>query len=116
MVNQSSIVEKLSQFNNMSFTKKQWDIILKGCDCPKSVYFWISLKNICIVKTNALFTMKLEDTNTLNKVFTMYRDLNRLAVNKYAAKKKAREKVNNLKGITLFMVGGVLTTERPKRD
>ena len=52
MTNQEKVVERLSQFNNLSFTKKQWDIILKGCGCPKSSYFWAALRQDNLIKNN----------------------------------------------------------------
>lgn len=38
MVETKKVVESLSQFNNLILTKKQWDIIFKGCGMPKSAY------------------------------------------------------------------------------
>lgn len=57
MTNHLPIVEKLSQFNNMSFTKKQWKIILKGCGCPKSCHFWAALRENNLVFHSKMYTL-----------------------------------------------------------
>lgn len=120
MTNQEGIVERLSLFNNMSFTKKQWDIILKGCGCPKSAHFWTALRENNLVKYSKIYTLKDMDIHSYAIILDQYCTANRASAkksyDKAKAKKRAQERSNNFKGITLFMVGGALTTERPERD
>ena len=72
MTNQEKVVERLSQFNNRSFTKKQWDIILAGCGCPKSSHFWTALKQNNIVKYTKLFTLVNIDNNSFADILHQY--------------------------------------------
>ena len=120
MAYNKDIVEKLSQFNNLSFTKKQWDIILKGCGCPKSAYFWMALKENNLQRCFRIYTLLDIDSASFDTIWNKYCELNRASVKKAyikeKAKKKAREKVAAFTGITLYMVNGCLTTEKPERD
>lgn len=120
MTNHLNIVEKLSLFNNMSFTKKQWDIVLKGCGCPKSSHFWAALKTYNLQKNHRMFTLVDINAESFDKVWTLYCKSNRASVkkayDKEKARKKAREKVGNLKDITLYLIGSYLTDIKPKRD
>lgn len=120
MTNQEKVVERLSQFNNLSFTKKQWDIILAGCGCPKSSHFWTALKQNNMVKYTKLFTLVDMDIHSYAVILDQYCTVNRDAVKKSYAKAKARKRAQErskaLTGITFYMVGGMLTTEKPERD
>lgn len=120
MTNQEKVVERLSQFNNLSFTKKQWDIILAGCGCPKSSHFWTALKQNNMVKYTKLFTLVDMDIHSYAVILDQYSTVNREYVKKsYAkakAKRRAQERANSLSGVTFYMVGGMLTTEKPERD
>lgn len=114
------IVEKLSQFNNMSFTKKQWDIILKGCGCPKSCHFWAALKENNLVRYSRLFTLIDIDNESFHTIWENYCHSNRASVkkayNKAKAIKQVKERAKSFTGITFYMIGGTLTTEKPERD
>lgn len=57
-VNYNKVVESLSQFNNLILTKKQWDIIFKGCNMPKSVHLWAAFRHYSL--EGVLTTIKLE--------------------------------------------------------
>ena len=116
MAYQEEIVEKLSQFNNLSFTRKQWDIILKGCGCPKSHHFWKALRDNNLIKSSKRYTLVDMDIHSYAVVLEQYNTNNRACVKKAYDKAKAREKVKQFKGVTLFMVGGILTTEKPEID
>ena len=120
MTNQEIVVEKLSLFNNMSFTKKQWDIVLKGCGCPKSAHFWTALKQNNLIKESKLYTLVDMDVHSYAIILDQYCTVNRDAVKKSYAKAKARKRAQErskaLTGITFYMVGGMLTTEKPERD
>lgn len=120
MTNQESIVEKLSLFNNMSFTKKQWEIVLKGCGCPKSAYFWAALRQNNLVKHSRMYTLVDMDIHSYAIILDQYSTTNTAAVkksyDKAKARKKAQERSKSLKGITFYMVGGALTTEKPERE
>lgn len=120
MIDQQPIVERLSQFNNMSFTKKQWEIILKGCGCPKSSHFWTALKQNNLVKYQRIYTLVDMDIHSYAIILDQYCTTNRACVKKSYDKAKARKKVQErnktFKGLTFYMVGGALTTEKPERD
>lgn len=120
MTNHTNIVEKLSQFNNMSFTKKQWEIVLKGCGCPKSSHFWAALRNNNLQRNQRMYTLIDIDTISFQTIWENYCIVNRTGVKKAylkdKAKKKVRESIKKFSGITFYMVGGALTTEIPKRD
>lgn len=120
MINQLAVVERLSQFNNKSFTKKQWEIILKGCGCPKSTHFWAALKQNNLVKYQREYTLIDMDIHSYAIILDEYLTTNREYVKKSYNKAKARRQVQqrreSLKGTTFYMIGGVLTTEKPERD
>lgn len=116
MRNKKEIVERLSLFNNLSFTKKQWEIILSGCNCPKSSHFWTALRWKNLINIDGKYTLLDINESSFEEVWNHYCTMNRAAVNKYNKKVKARKRVEKIKGITLFMVDGVLTTELPIRD
>ncbi len=120
MTDQSNIVEKLSLFNNMSFTKKQWDIILKGCGCPKSKHLWTALRSSNMQKEEKLYTLLDINMESFDIVWTKYCTLNRENVKKTYYKKKAikraKERQEGFKGITLYMINGYLTDIKPTRD
>lgn len=109
------VVERLSQFNNLCFSKKQWDLILNGCECPKSTHFWMALRHHnLLIKNNKKYTLIDVDINSITKVYTSYKEANSKGVKKHLAKVKAQKKAKECKGITFYLVGGVLTTEPPR--
>lgn len=120
MANHQDIVEKLSQFNNVSFTRKQWEIVLKGCGCPKSHHFWAALKANNLQKDRRVLTLIDIDTESFEKIWTLYCESNRASVMKTYQKKRAREKAQarreSFKGVTLYLVNGCLTDIKPTRD
>lgn len=120
MINHQDVVEKLSLFNNMSFTRKQWDIILKGCSCPKSQYFWAALRQNNLVKNKRIYTLVDMDIHSYAIILDQYSTTNRASVKKAYYRAKAVQRVQKrkeqFKSITFFMVNGALTTEKPERD
>lgn len=120
MKDQQPIVERLSQFNNISFTRKQWEIVLKGCGCPKSTHFWNALRQNNLIRYKRTYTLVDMDIHSYAIILDQYSYNNKTAVKKAYDKAKARKKVqerrDSFKGITLYMVGGVLTTEKPEID
>lgn len=120
MTDHQDIVEKLSLFNNISFTKKQWDIVLKGCGCPKSCHFWTALKTCNIQKDNRMFTLVDINMESFDKIWALYCEINRAGVKKSydrkKARKQARERLNNSRSTTLYLVDGYLTEVKPERD
>ena len=89
MTQQEQVVERLSWFNNLSFTKKQWDIILKGCGCPKSSHFWAALKRNNLVKYSKTYTLVDMDIHSYAIILEEYNTANRTAVKKTYDKAKA---------------------------
>lgn len=120
MAYNKDIVERLSQFNNISFTKKQWDIILKGCGCPKSSHFWAALKQTNLVKCSRLFTLININDDSFHIIWENYCYSNRAgakkAYNKAKVIKQIEKRTKSFRGITFYMIGGALTTEKPERD
>lgn len=118
MAYNKDIVERLSQFNNLSFTKKQWDIILKGCGCPKSSHFWGALRAHNLQRNQRLYTLLDIDSQSFDTIWTNYCKSNRASVKKNYFKVKAKKQVRERKivDITLYMVDGYLTTDKPTRE
>lgn len=114
------IAENLSQFNNRSFTRKQWEIILKGCGCPKSSYFWTALRQNNLVKYNNIYTLVDMDIHSYAVILEQYSDMNRASVkkayDKAKAKRRAQESIKRCSSVTFYMVGGVLTVEKPEKE
>lgn len=116
MTNQLPIVEKLSLFNNMSFTKKQWDIILKGCGCPKSSHFWSALRANNLQRNKRLYTLIDVNQESFGEIWTKYCLSNRANVKKSYLRKKINSKEKKEINITLYMVDGYLTTDKPIKE
>lgn len=115
MAYNKNIVESLSLFNNMSFTKKQWDIILKGCGCPKSSHFWSALRINNLQKKQRIYTLIDINNDSFNTVWNNYCISNRAGAKKTYLKAKAQKKAKEI-NITLYMVNGCLTTDKPVRE
>lgn len=120
MTNHQEIAEKLSQFNNLSFTKKQWEIILKGCGCPKSTYLWTALRKKNLQAKVSMYTLVNMDKKAFEEVWNIYTSLNRAAVKKHYEIKRLKEKVAQRRatftGVTLFLVNGCLSPFKPERE
>lgn len=117
---QKEIVDNLSLFNNRTNTKKQWDIIFKGCGCPKSTLFWNALKEKNLEKFKIAYTLFDINSTTFNDIWERYCVANRAQAKKYynkaKAKAKAKEITKSIKGTTFYIVGGVVTTLKPERE
>lgn len=117
MTDKEKMVERLSIFNHRSFTKKQWDIILEGCGCPKSAYFWNALKKNNLIKDTILYRLVGLNSETFGKIYEDYCKVNRANNSRHTARKKAQEKCRSFKGMTLFMASdGSLHSSIPERD
>ncbi len=118
MAYSKDIVEKLSQFNNLSFTKKQWDIILKGCGCPKSSHFWSALKMYNLQRNQRLYTLLNIDSKSFDTIWINYCKSNRAGVRKNYFKMKAKKQIEEGKtvNITFYMIDGYLTIDKPIRE
>lgn len=120
MTNHKEIVEKLSQFNNLSFTKKQWEIILKGCGCPKSSHFWTALRNLCMWRNAKLYYLADVDSKAFENVWNTYCEANKTYVkksyNKAKRKAEARAKAEAVKGFVLYSNYGPLSLEKPEKE
>lgn len=113
-------VEALSLFNNLSFTKKQWDIILKGCGCPKSSHFWKALRENNLIREGLIYTLVDMDIHSYAVILEQYSALNTKAVMKTYKKKKflktVKERNTRIRSTVFYAVNGVLTTEPPTRE
>lgn len=110
------IAEKLSLFNNLSFTKKQWETILKGCGCPTSPHLWTSLRRNNLVREKKFFTLIEMDSEAYTRIYNEYLEANNQCVRKHTAKVKARKKAESFKSFSVYVINGVVTSERPERD
>lgn len=120
MTDQQPIVEKLSLFNNRIFTKKQWEIIFQGCGCPKSSHFWRAIRDNNMSKYKNAYTLEDMDTEAYEKILSEYKKYNREGVSKFYKKAKAKQKAaeasKRMYGTAFYMVGGVVTIEKPEND
>lgn len=120
MAYNKDIVEKLSLFNNLSFTKKQWDIILKGCGCPKANHFWTALRNNNLIKEKRIYTLIDINNESFECIWEKYCGINKAGAKKSYEKKKAREKAEkrqkSLKNTTLYIINGCVTHINPIKD
>lgn len=119
MVNITEITEKLQLFQNLTLTKPQWEVILKGCNFPKSTHIWSALRELILLKqgTYPLYTLTTINEELVEQVISRYKEMNCSYAKAYYSKKrkekKAKERSESFKAFTLYMVGGVLTTEKP---
>lgn len=115
-------IEKLQLFQNITLSKQQWEVILKGCDFPKSTLLWTVLRESILVKLDSypLYTLISTTKEEIEKAINKYKELNNQCVkahyNKKKKEKEAKERSKSFKAFTLYMVGGVLTTEKPSFD
>lgn len=115
-------IEKLQLFQNITLSKQQWEVILKGCDFPKSTLLWTVLRESILVKLDSypLYTLISTTKEEIEKAINKYKELNNQCVKAYYNKKKkekeAKERSKSFKAFTLYMVGGVLTTEKPSYE
>lgn len=119
MTYNKDIVERLSLFNNISLSKRQWEIVLKGCGCPKSTIFWTALRRNNLQRIERLYTLLDINKESFNTVWTYYCELNNSSSKKSYLKKKARQKARQMAdnvGVRLYLIHGYLTTEIPERD
>lgn len=93
--NKTDVAEALSLFNNRTFTKRQWEVILKGCGCPKSAHFWTALlEHMAKFQRGYIVTYTLTDmcSESYENVYKTYREINNNYVAKHNQKKKAKAK------------------------
>ena len=105
--NNTNIVEALSLFNNRTFTKRQWEVILKGCGCPKSAHFWSALlKHMVKYQRGYIVTYTLTDmcSEAYENVYKTYREINNNYVTKHNQKKKAKAKAQRVVTPMSFVV------------
>ena len=114
------IAKHLSMFNNKTLTKTQWEIVLKGCGCPKSTLFWKCIRDNNLIKYNKAYTLIDINEESFDIVWSNYCSTNRASVkksyDKQKAYNKARERINSFTGICFYSVNGILTTENPKNE
>lgn len=89
----TTIFNNLVLFNNSIATKREWEIILKGCGAPKNTYFWSALREHCLFKYNRVY--KLQDLNleVFETIWNQYCQNNREKVRKSNDKKKRKTKI-----------------------
>lgn len=120
MKDQQAVVERLSQFNNRGFTKKQWEIVLEGCGCPKSTHFWTALRKNNMQEYRRVYTLMDMDIHSyaiiLNEYLTLNREYVKKAQERALKRKKAQERSAKFRGITFYMINGSLTTEKPEKE
>lgn len=114
MTDYQPIVERLSLFNNRSFTRKQWDIVFKGCGCPVHQFFWNALKKGNIIKDAWLYRLVDLDMDAYEKAYKEYLKLTREATKKTYAKKKAQRKAREFQGLSFILLpDGTLSRNMP---
>lgn len=113
-------ISKLLQFNNCSFTKKQWNIILNGCNCPKSAAFWMIFKNNCEILDNNKYLLLNANEEKLQQIFQSYLEVSLSYTKKYQDKIKRKAKIekwrNNYSHNTHILINGVLCIESSTYD
>ena len=66
------IAKHLSMFNNKTLTKTQWEIVLKGCGCPKSAFFWKAIRERNLIKYNKAYTLIDINDDSFNIIWNNY--------------------------------------------
>lgn len=84
----------------------------------KSAHFWAALKQNNLVKYQRVYTLIDMDIHSYAIILDEYLTTNREYVKKSynKARKQVQQREQSLKGTTFYMIGGVLTTEKPERD
>lgn len=86
---QEIIFHNLVAFNGLMLTKRQWEIILKGCGCPKSHRFWRALRNRVLHRIqNSLYMLHISSVSEIEEAWDEYCIDNRLSVKAAYYKKK----------------------------
>lgn len=122
MMDIKALTTKLQLFQNLTLTRPQWKVILEGCNFPKSEHLWTALRESILIKLDdyPIYTLTTITKETVEKVINRYKEINCTYAKAYYNKKKqekaAKERSQSFKAFTLYMVGGVLTTEKPSFD
>lgn len=92
------IMKNLMLFNGTIASSREWEIILRGCGCPKNQYFRKALRE------HALFMLKRNyyildgiDADTFQKIWDDYCTNNRAGVKKAYDKKRRIERIAEYK-------------------
>lgn len=122
MMDIKALTTKLQLFQNLTLTRPQWKVILEGCNFPKSEHLWTALRESILIKLDnyPMYTLTTITRETVEKVISRYKEINCTYASAYYNKKRqekaAKERSQSFKAFTLYMVGGVLTTEKPSFD
>ena len=88
---QEIIFHNLIDFNGLTFNKKQWETILKGCGAPKSFRFWSALRKSVMVKVqNNVYRLHITSMCEIEQAWNEYCTNNRASVKEVYYKKKAQ--------------------------
>ena len=88
-------IATLSLFNGITLSKTQWLVVLQGCGCPKTHYFWAALRDECMTKDRRAYTLLYFDAEAFNRVWSIYSRNNSAGAAKAYRKKKVRAKIQN---------------------
>ena len=122
MMDIKALTTKLQLFQNLTLTRPQWKVILKGCKFSKSEHLQTALIESILIKLDnyPMYTLTTITRETVEKVISRYKEINCTYASAYYNKKRqekaAKERSQSFKAFTLYMVGGVLTTEKPSFD
>lgn len=88
---QEIIFHNLIGFNGFTLSKKQWEVILRGCECPKSYLFWRALRNNVLTKLQTnVYRLHISSMCDIEQVWNEYCEDNRAFVKAAYYKKKAQ--------------------------
>lgn len=99
----------------------QWSIIAAGCGCPKSTHFLRAMKETVLHRESpGVYKLIITSEDVIDEIYNIYSAYNNAGVQKHykklQAKKKAEEVTKRICGTSFYIVGGVLTTEKPNND
>lgn len=111
------ILKNLMLFNNTIASKAEWNIIFRGCGCPKNTYFWKSMRDndLLHLLRNGFYTLRNVDPETFQNVWNEYCVNNRASVKRVYDKKKRLKKIeeyrNNAKPRKFISIGGCICVD-----
>lgn len=112
-----SLVNKLNQFNNSVMTLFQWKLFIPMLGLPKNNCFFNNFKNAFLVSISSnIYSLTTIRQDELEKVLSKYREISRERMRKVYRKRKVRKTVEKIVTKRVFVVNGVVYTNRPELD
>lgn len=112
-----SLVNKLNQFNSSVMTLSQWKLFIPMLGLPKNNCFFNKFKNTFLVSMQSnIYFLTTVRQDELEEVLVKYRTESKENMRKVYRKRKARKAVEKIVAKQVFVINGVVYTDKPELD